>query len=67
MQNTLNSEKTVAIDKAYHWIKIDKDTPRNVKIQLINKSYGVAIYGTYRFGDYFTHWAPLPTFRKHND
>lgn len=61
----LNSEKTVAIDKSYHWRGIDKDTPRGVKLQLINFSAGVAVYGVYNSLDrYFTHWAPLPTFAE---
>ena len=63
----LNGEKTVAIDREYHWREIDKDTPRGVKLQLINKKYGVALYSHYMGDDYFTHWAPLPTFRKQNE
>lgn len=63
----LNGEKTVAIDREYHWREIDKDTPRGVKLQLINKSAGVAHYSQYMGDDYFTHWAPLPTFRKNNE
>jgi len=64
----LNGNKTVAIDPEYHWREIDKDTPRGVKIQLINKADGVAMYGALISSDrYFTHWAPLPTFRKHNE
>jgi hypothetical protein len=61
----LNGSKTVAIDPEYHWRKIDKDTPRGVKLQLINFSAHVAVYGVYDFVDkYFTHWAPLPTFAE---
>lgn len=64
----LNGEKTVAIDPEYHWREIDKDTPRGVKLQLINKSAGVAHYGALISSDrHFTHWAPLPTFRKNNE
>jgi hypothetical protein len=67
----LNGNKTVAIDPEYHWLEIDKDTPRCVKLQLINKAAGVAVYGVYLdpycTDPYFTHWAPLPTFRKHNE
>lgn len=62
---TLNNSKTVAIDRAYHWIKIDSNTPRGVKLQLINKDAGVATYGALETSDTFwTHWAPLPTFLK---
>ena len=62
----LNTDQTVAIDREYHWREIDKDTPRGVKLQLIDRSAGVAHYGHYT-GHHFTHWAPLPTFRKTND
>ena len=58
----LNTAKTVAIDKSYRWRLIDENTPRGVKIQLINKSHGVAVYGQYQPGMEWTHWAPLPTF-----
>lgn len=60
---TLNTEKTVAIDREYHWIPIDNDTPRGVKLQLINKRDNVAVYGVvHSTGTHWTHWAPVPTF-----
>ena len=54
-----------AIDRSYNWLPIDANTPRGVKLQLINKRYGVATYGQI-FSDncFWTHYAPLPTFRK---
>lgn len=62
---TLNSNKTVAIDREYPWLKIDEHTPRGVKLQLIRREAGVATYGALQSGDTFwTHWAPLPTFKK---
>lgn len=76
----LNAEKTVAIDKGYHWRKVNNDTPIGVKLQLINKDAGVAFYGTltsqtrrmlaecellaHQKANFATHWAPLPTFPK---
>lgn len=63
MNLMLNNARTVAIDPEYHWREINKDTPRSVKIQLVNKAAGVAVYGVYT-DTYFTHWAPLPTFKK---
>jgi hypothetical protein len=62
---TTDSTKTAAIDRQYHWLPIDKDTPIGVKVQLINKAAGVASYGAHKRGDtFYTHWSPLPTFKK---
>lgn len=63
-----NADQTVLIDAGYHWRPITKDTPRGVKMQLINKAAGVALYGTLGPGDpWFTHWAPAPTFLHEPD
>ena len=61
---TIKITESAAVDQAYHWRQIDKDTPRGVKLQLINRRYGVAVYGTYQPGAPFTHWAPLPKFKE---
>lgn len=58
-----NTAGTVAIDRKYHWIPIDANTPRGVKLQLINRRDNVATYGVvYTNNVHWTHWAPLPTF-----
>jgi hypothetical protein len=62
--NAINSSGTAAVDRAYHWLDIDADTPRGVKPQLIHRPSGVATYSIYRAADHWTHWAPLPTFLK---
>lgn len=60
-----NNDGTVAIDREYHWIPIDENTPRGCKLQLICKRSNVATYGVVFSDDtYWTHWAPLPTFKK---
>lgn len=60
-----NKEGVACIDRGYHWREIDSWTSRGVKMQLINKSAGVAMYGNLtRRDNFFTHWAPLPTFPK---
>lgn len=67
--NTLkkNRDGLVLVDTTYHWKKIDANTSRGVKLQLVNRSAGSATYGIlegpieYQF---FTHWAPVPTFDK---
>ena len=63
----LNTERTVAVDREYYWRPI-AGCPRGVKVQLINRRYGVASYGNYTGKDgFWTHWAPLPVFRKENE
>ncbi|KVP17409.1 hypothetical protein [Burkholderia ubonensis] len=66
-QNAGHDNTRVAlIDRGYHWLEVDKSTPRGSKMQLINRQYGVAIYGTIGSHEkFFTHWAPLPTFKAH--
>ena len=60
-----NTERSVAIDRDTQWLQIDERTPRGVKLQLINKTAGVAHYGQLQRGDtFYTHWFPLPTFNK---
>ncbi len=58
-----NANKTVAIDPSYHWRPIDADTPRGVKVQVINRQANVAQYSiVFTNNVFWTHWAPLPTF-----
>lgn len=60
----INDDRSAAVDHGYHWRLIDKDTPRGVKLQLINRAAGVAIYGRLTTDDdFFTHWAPMPKFK----
>lgn len=62
---TLKVSHTTAADTAYHWRDASTDAPPvGVKLQLINQKYGVAIYGTWRPGSDWTHWAPPPTFKR---
>lgn len=59
------NDKAAAVDTSYPWLPIDKDTPRGTKLQLIRKPAGVAQYGKLGSNDdWFTHWAPLPTFKE---
>ena len=61
MTHQLNTEKNVAVAEGYYWLPIDENTPRGVKVQLLNTG-GVAVYGIYTEAHKgaFTHWAPLP-------
>lgn len=59
-----DSSGSTMVDNKYHWKEITKDTPRGIKLQLINKGAGVATYGILTTKDtYWTHYAPLPTFK----
>jgi hypothetical protein len=62
-QIRLNTDKTVVVDKSYHYRKIDASTQRGGKLQLVNRYAGVAAYGNYNPAySFWTHYAPLPTF-----
>jgi hypothetical protein len=65
LTHTLNTVDKVAVAKYVYWQRIDHETPRGVKLQLLGKG-GVATYGMLQGRDFFwTHWAPLP--RRHPD
>jgi hypothetical protein len=61
---TSDSYGAACVDSSYHWRPVDKDTPRSTKLQLINEATGVATYGQITVDSWFTHWAPLPTFKR---
>jgi len=61
---TIDSTGTTAVDNNYFWLPI-ATCPKGVKVQLIARKTGVAQYGKLEKGDtYYTHWAPLPKFKK---
>lgn len=61
----LTHDGAAAVDRQYYWRLIDDDTPRGTKLQLINRRDGVAQYGPIHGRVcHFTHWAPLPVFKK---
>ncbi len=60
-----STDLAASVSDGFHWMPIDANTPRGCKLQLINEFAGVACYGSLGTADfYWTHWAPLPTFRK---
>ena len=61
------NNRAATVDTSYHWLPVGPDTPRGTKMQLINRRFGVAVYGHYVQGSTHTHWAPLPTFKKDGD
>lgn len=67
MPPDVDSSSSVAVDRDYYWRPI-ATCPMGVKVQLVNRLYGVAVYGQYNKKEKFwTHWAPLPVFRKEQD
>lgn len=63
----INAAQTVAVsDAGVYWQPIDADTPRNVKVQAINRrNSGIAQYAEIRTDErWYTHWCPLPKFRE---
>jgi hypothetical protein len=61
----LSTDHSTVVDSAYHWISVDDiPPPMGPKLQLINKYNGVAVYGNWAPGGYWTHWAPLPTWKR---
>jgi len=59
----ITTDRSAAVDVSYPWLPINENTPRGVKLQLINRQAGVAQYGRLGAKDtFFTHWAPLPKF-----
>ena len=65
MNVKLTQDGAAAVDQTYFWRPIDKDTPRGTKLQLIHRPSGVAVHGPLFTNDTFwTHWTPLPSFKK---
>ena len=63
MNFKLNADKTAAVALDTYWIPIDENTPVGVKMQLINRKFGIATTGIYRTGHGWTHWYPVPRFK----
>lgn len=65
MTHKLNADRTAAVSIDAFWLPIDKDTPRGVKMLLISEQYRVAQISVYQPSTkFFTHWHPLPKFKK---
>jgi len=63
----INSDGAAVVNYDLHWIPIDDKTQRGVKMMLISDQYGIGQISFYSPTDtYFTHWHPLPTFKKEN-
>ena len=59
------TDRAALVDTEFHWIKIEhRPPPISAKVLLINRDYGTAVIGIWDRGQWWTHWAPLPTFRR---
>lgn len=59
------TDRAAVVDPDYFWRRIDSGAPLGAKVQLINERSGVAVYGVLSAKEsFFTHWAPLPKFRR---
>lgn len=63
----VNSSKTVGVNQNTYWLPINHSTPIGVKLQLINRESGVAVYGPYYPHSGWTHWQGLPKFADGKD
>ena len=65
MNHKLNSDRTAAVSLDAEWLPIDASTPRGVKVLLISEKFGIAQIGNHQpYDGFFTHWHPLPKFKK---
>lgn len=55
----INSAQTVAVSTNVYLEKVNRQTPRGVKLQLLTAG-GVLVYGYYHGEGWITHWAPCP-------
>ena len=64
MSYRISSDRAAAVSPTVHWLPINEHTPNGAKMLLINKAAGVAHIGLHTStDDFYTHWAPLPTFK----
>ena len=65
MKYKINTDRTAAVSLEAVWMPVGPDTPRGVKVWMINRPSGSAFSGQYNPSDPFpTHWFPNPTFKK---
>jgi hypothetical protein len=61
----LTHDHFAVVDVNNKWLDAkESPPPKSVKMLMIDKKLGVAVLGTWRDSDGWTHWCPLPTFKK---
>jgi hypothetical protein len=64
-EHKLTHDRFAVVDVNNHWRDAKEfPPPLSAKMLLIDKHLGVAVLGTWRDADGWTHWAPLPTFDR---
>lgn len=65
MRTKLTSDRAAVVAPDMHWLSVaEAPPPRGAKVLLINRSLGTATLGHWSAGSPWTHWFPLPTFKK---
>ena len=64
MTHKLSSDGAAVVAPDVKWLRIDNRTPIGCRMQLIDRSQGVAYTRVHQRCDGFTHWFPVPTFDK---
>ena len=60
-----STDKSAMVDTTIHWIDLNEQTPpRGRKVLVINRAAGVAVLSEWSPSTEWSHWFPLPTFRK---
>ena len=61
----MTSDQFAVVDVNNKWLDAKKySPPRGAKMLMIDRKLGVAVLGTWRDADRWTHWCPLPTFER---
>ena len=61
----LTSDHFAVVDVNNKWLDAKVvSPPKSAKMLMIDKKLGVAVLGTWRDADRWTHWCPLPTFER---
>ena len=64
MPHKLNRDQSAVVAEDQKWIPIGPFTPVGVRMLLIDEKQGIAYIRQHTKDDQFTHWSPIPTFRK---
>ena len=61
----LTHDQFAVVDVNNKWLDATKfPPPKSVKMLMIDERLGVAVLGSWRDSDGWTHWCPLPTFER---
>lgn len=64
MPHKLNRDQSAVVAEDQKWIPLGPFTPVGVRMLLIDEKQGIAYIRQHTKDDKFTHWSPIPTFRK---